>query len=265
MIDSEVKNLILECEDITPGEERKFECPVCNDGSGKEKLYMTRTDEGVIYHCFKQCGTNGFYKLNELTMKQKLNRYKPLPKEVSLPSDYTLDLPLEVKVKFLPYGLRDRILKDYGIGYSAYLQSVVYPLYDVRGKMTGIQYRRVVDSPDYPKYVTRGDKPIYYCHNLGSDTCVLTEDVLSAIKTSEYASSMCLLGTSLSDEALMFLIKQKFKRLVIWLDNDKAGITAANKITKQLSLYHKNVLTIFSDRDPKDARHDEIKQLLKES
>lgn len=240
--------------------QKRIECPECNKD---RTLSLTRKSDGIMYHCYR-CGdkVKGFHSLGKLSLAEKRKFKDRLfeVKEVKLPTDYTQEYPEDMQRFLLKYGMYSEHVAKFGVGYSPYLECVVYPLYEGRN-LKGIQYRALHDIEGMPKYVTKGHKPPYICKNSNSRQLVLTEDILSAIKVSNVANSMCLLGTSLSTDHKKYIIhnKDNLDCVVTWFDNDKAGIDGARKAKTFLELVGVKYKNILTDRDPKDAFYQEIK------
>jgi DNA primase len=88
-----------------------------------------------------------------------------------------------------------------------------------------------------PKYITK--TKMHYSYHVGANMTngiILTEDLLSAIKLNRLGySTMALLGTKLHSEALNEILRKRYKRVLIWLDDDAAGHKAAQDIFKELA------------------------------
>ena len=111
------------------------------------------------------------------------------------------------------------------------------------------------------KYLSKGKKPLTIYGE--SDTIILVEDVLSAIKIARLSPEYCampLLGSSLSTEHEEVL-RDIFKTIYVWLDRDKAkqGI----KMTRNLRQKGINTKSIITDLDPKEYNEGEIQSWLK--
>ena len=111
------------------------------------------------------------------------------------------------------------------------------------------------------KYLSKGKKPLTKYGN--SDTIILVEDVLSAIKIARLSPKYCampLLGSSLSIEHEEVL-RDLFKTIHIWLDRDKAkqGIKMSRNL-KQKGIKSRVIIT---DLDPKEYNEGEIATWLK--
>lgn len=85
------------------------------------------------------------------------------------------------------------------------------------------------------KYITtNGPKTYMYSKTPECDTLVIVEDFISCVRVGEVYPSLCLFGTSLSYEEQQRIV-EKYRRIVLWLDPDEAGQTAAKKIGDSLN------------------------------
>jgi len=95
-----------------------------------------------------------------------------------------------------------------------------------------------------------------------SDTIILTEDILSAIKVSrnQLVCSAPLLGSSLASNFEEELVNS-YKSVYVWLDRDKAK--TAVKIKNRLKGLGLDSKVIITNLDPKEYNNKEIEQWLK--
>jgi hypothetical protein len=146
--------------------------------------------------------------------------------------------------------LESRDISNLGGGYSEEHDALVIPLVENN------YWMRLFSSEN--KYHITGKKQALFLHSSSpSDTCVIVEDLRSAIKVSRVVTTLCLFGTSLPPSQWYMLDRQK--RIIIWLDGDKPGVDAATKLFKKLTLRFKNVVMIKTPQDPKWYSLEEIK------
>lgn len=113
------------------------------------------------------------------------------------------------------------------------------------------------------KYLTVGPHHLAMYGNEQSDTLVLTEDILSAIRIVEAIPTIragALVGLGYKQEQLLLECK-KYKQVIIWLDGDDAGIKAADKLERRLKLYT-NVVKVQSSLEAKECYNSEIRERL---
>ena len=89
-------------------------------------------------------------------------------------------------------------------------------------------------------------------------TLILVEDILSAYKIKKFGgAAMALLGTKFQAHHFQYI--EPYKRIMIMLDNDNAGKSAAVEIYKALSSTNKEVETVFENEQPKEMSEIKLK------
>ena len=172
--------------------------------------------------------------------------------------NYSLDVTNNIPVKGMQWLLQYGITKDdvdkYHLGWNNSQELLV--LVNTPTYFQGRNFK------DYGvKYVSRGKKPLLF-YGLG-DTIECVEDVLSAIKISKANKSICstpLLGSSMPLE-LIQTISERFKKVLVWLDRDKA--IEAVKMVRNLKQKGVDADVIVTDKDPKEYNTKEINEWLK--
>lgn len=204
----------------------------CSKGKGP-CLLVTRTDTGWVYYCHR-CGLKGFRGLDGMPMEKikkwweaKKNVPKQVERTVRLPSDFTLDLSKHPKAGawLMSLGITDFQIQEYRIGYSRYFDRLIFPVY-MGGKLVfwqGRTFHHVTrENPKWLSVRVPRNQDVWFtapCHS-GCDRVVLVEDILSALKVSNVAHAVALLGVYIPDTLMWRLLKSK-KEVVIWLDQDK--------------------------------------------
>ena len=168
----------------------------------------------------------------------------------------------------MKYGITEEEIAKYGIVYSDSERRVILPVYD-NGDLVITQSRKVFDDDTGPKYRTvkrragvfsaKCDTPIVVCNQ-----CVITEDILSAIKCSRFIDSFALLGTTLSDSCLGKILKNQYDKCFIFLDDDNRQVKLDQIVLKnKLELYIDDVRIVKSGgRDPKEMSDLDLMKLL---
>lgn len=225
-------------------------CPHCGDDH-KGKPFAVYEDG---YHCFS-CGA---------TKRAEYNFLKPRP---TTASDITLPDDLEYNpVKFstdilswlMQYHLTDKQIRAHNIIQSGH-DSIVMPV--VVNDTIVMYQQRWFDS--VRRIMTYGTKQPMFIGR-GSDTMVIVEDYISAIRVGEVVDTCCMFGTSLPYDVLQDIVKN-YKNVLVWADGDTAGqqaavkiLTKLNRIAYQVSKYRaygdgldKHIKNIYTERDPK--------------
>jgi hypothetical protein len=165
----------------------------------------------------------------------------------------TYDIPQEPLRWLLGYGLCVADITDAKIAWNAEKQLLVLV------NMPDYWQGRSFDPNSRQKYLSSGKKPIIY---YGIDeTCVLVEDIVSAIRVSK--AGVCgipLLGSSIPQEWVREL-SGRFKKLIVWLDRDKA--TNSVKIAREFRQRGIESWSVITEDDPKDYSKQEILEWLK--
>lgn len=115
-------------------------------------------------------------------------------------------------------------------------------------------------------------QPIFSSQN-SSDTLVIVEDYISAIRYSRIANALCLFGTNMKPKAIKSVAE--FKNIVIHLDGDEPGQKAASElynklcdtILKRSKMYafdqtSCSVRSLLTNKDPKCYSDYELKEIL---
>ena len=175
-----------------------------------------------------------------------------LSDEITL--DLTTDIPMKAKQWLLKYGITNQEIEQNNIAYNA--KSDILVLLHTQNYWQGRCF-----GDQNQKYLSKGNKPLTIYGN--GDTIVCVEDVLSAIKIARLSPDYCatpLLGSSMSLETTQSLSEQ-FKKILIWLDRDKAK--EAIRISRNLKQRGILVDVVISPKDPKDYEKGEIITWLK--
>ncbi len=163
------------------------------------------------------------------------------------------DLPKEAKSWLLSYGITNDEISNNRIGWDVNRQLLI--LLNLPQYWQGRSFLK-----GRPKYASLGKKPLTYYGM--SDTVVCVEDILSAIKIARLSPSYCatpLLGCSMSKEAIQTL-KERFKRVILWLDRDKAR--EALKLSNEFKQRGVSSCVIISPEDPKEYTKEELLEWL---
>lgn len=182
------------------------------------------------------------------------------PDGVRFPDDATRNLDGEGHSFLAKYGVSGYAVIRAGLKWSPSWQQLLFPMYDEQGHLCCVQARnfnpkRAAKS----KYYNVGDKSQSCTYYGQTETVVLVEDCVSAIKIGMVETGFPLLGTSITKERLSWLGK-RFKRIVVWLDRDKWR--EARAISDAARLMGVESSTVFTDHDPKTYSLDEIKEFL---
>jgi DNA primase len=135
---------------------------------------------------------------------------------------------------------------------------IVLPIFSSLSKgIVGCQVRRYNKSPKYLTYSKQRYSYLDSTHIL--KPLVVVEDLLSSYKLHIAGfPTLCLLGTKMDDDAKKLL--NRHEQVVLWLDDDVAGHSAANKLFRELSPLCPK-MTAIMNYQPKELDMDVLKEM----
>lgn len=238
-------------------------CPEC----GSKDNVGVWTDGKYCFGCgwFQPVG-----KL--LQFKKKLQSVQHTPITINgeinvirLPTDFNFAIPLTQKMWLHKYDLTEKEIRVNKIGWSFMNQYLIFPIYDKHNTLLMWVARnfKTDNRANSPKYITIGKKG-NILHILGnypeSNTLVLVEDLVSAIKIARIGPTMPLFGAILSREQALNISKM-YKNIVFWLDKDKHS--EAIKQSEKFAHVFDHVGIVSTPEDPKELRTVEARNHLK--
>lgn len=233
---------------------------------GDDKSMIVSRDGSRLHaYCFRcglnECDNAGQLTFAELEARRKAEAKYKAYKQPILPSDFTKDIPKEGRVWLYKAAVYGPLLDKYNIGWSPRMARVILPIYDRAGKLLGTQARAVMPGQK-PKYLTSMPAPaVFYTHC--TETVVLVEDILSAIRVGVHASCIALLGTCTPVHIVLPRLQENGHTSVLcWFDPDRAGDKAWDTMSKQLQLAGYAVRRVRADKDPKLYSRREIGEIL---
>jgi hypothetical protein len=226
-------------------------------------MKISHDDEGYHAYCFR-CSEGGF-KAHGLRRISDVfaEREFCYAKNITLPTDFTKEVPDFASVWYLKAGVNTEMAQGYGIGWSDKLQRVLLPVYN--GDELVVVQARAVHKGQHPKYLNQqGNKKsltLFKSHSYtgsGAVVCI-TEDILSCIRVGEVVPCVCCMGTSLSDAQAGQLLG--YDSVAVWLDNDQAGWKGSSKMHRKLSPVV-STRVIHAEADPKCYDNQAIKEII---
>lgn len=238
-------------------------CPRCRragqDRSGNNLGVFS--DHSYCFSCGYYIGNGKGLNLKDIAIRLEKENNNKNGNSVALPDDFDYYIPERCIEWFKQYGLTNEEISANKIGWSEQYERLIFPVWDVGGNLLFFQGRKFpTDGGRHSKYVTGGQSQDVF-HLLGPDdpSIVLVEDAVSAIKVARVAQVMPLWGSTIGPERIRRL-SMSFKRLVIWLDKDKAEYSLKTRL--KASPYFDEVRSIITDKDPKWYNDLEIKEIL---
>ncbi|CAB4217415.1 TOPRIM domain containing protein [uncultured Caudovirales phage] len=258
-------------------------CPAGTDT--KKRLYIKRVPGGILGYCH-HCNSPGFIAQISPEGRDLSKWLKGADVDIpDVSASKFWDMPRTVG--YFSAGIPstdwiEKYFKEVNLKYIAPLwddnSQVLLTIYPFDNDTPiGYQIRNTVKKPKYlTKYFsgapTRGDAAwfIDYKRCCRVKLLVITEDYLSAYKiyNALYGRDMAvvaLLKTTASDTTIREIQSILPLNVVIWLDNDGAGIAGCTKLSARLKYVLPDVISVGSVKtanDPKDESPETIRRVL---
>lgn len=233
-------------------------CPKCNHPN--KKFYYTINKgrkKGYCFHCGYKESSKANYK--DIQLRVEL----PTRGQVSKPSDADSNWgtwPREAVLWVMKYGITQQDCIQHGIFYAQSWGRERLWLTVGDGHYQG----RDLTGKDDIKYLTKrnetktffiGDKP----------TCIITEDIVSAIKAYKFGySALALSGTNLMEQHVKKLLDRKVTNVLVCMDNDNAKVKRLQEnIKKRLDNFF-NCSIVRLNKDLKEYSFEEFEVGLKQ-
>lgn len=249
-------------EDLDQGQQGKYnhvDCPAGVDT--KRRLYVKNVDGAYLWHCHN-CGDSGYYRPKETISRIKAETGIAIVPKASMPtySELTVrnkfdSFDIAGQMWLLQYEFDEVRSEAYGITES--VDGIVLPIFSNAKGIAGCQVRRYNKKPKYLTY----SKQRYSYLNVSHTTkpLVVVEDLLSSYKLHMAGyPTLCLLGTKMDDKAKE--LAALHLRVVLWLDDDTAGHTAARKLFVDLGSVCPNISAMFNHQ-PKELDMETLKEM----
>jgi hypothetical protein len=251
--------LIEEAGDIAVGSSVRIHH--CKSGHGNKGCSVTRTEDAHLVNCF-HCGGKGVVSDKYSRVRRHQTGGSKAVKSYYTPPEDSTELMSDWPIKAIHWvgagGLTREEANRHGMRYSARAKRVYVPL--LKGDKVVGWLGRLIEG-EGAKYLLNKQEDFLFHIDKGTDTCIIVEDVLSAIRIGRHHSVIAILGTSLSDYQVGALSK-RYKGFKIWLDDD-------NPTVKMKQVSAKNRLDIFgrvsmikTEHDPKTYTDKQIEEVI---
>lgn len=234
------------------------QCPRCRErghDNNKDNLAIYRDGHEWCFACGYYVPASAEHRIRSTTIT--VPNKGPTP--VELPFDASVNIPTNVKVRLLTWGITEDLIIKHGFLWSEQRRRLIMPVYGPEGDLLMFQERSW--EIGQPKYLTKGLSSdilhILYPDGEEDDRSVviLTEDLISAIRVSNYKPAMPLWGSDIPLKTIKRLAS-KFAVVGVWLDPDMK--VKAVKDVLRISQYVP-AFFVNSNLDPKFYGVDAIK------
>jgi hypothetical protein len=276
------------------GQSRRILHKECSEGK-TPALNVTRKADGFWFYCHRCKKLSGFAGDHTKTPEEVKQMLENLKNEVPYESQDVVHLPDDciqmednmddgIPTKAYRWLWDCRIdatdMLTYSIKWSPSYQRVIIPIYEYAamdseavtkictkligwvGREVECKNKKEREERKIPKYLTRKsseyDHIFFHAPHFSSNTYVIVEDILSAIRCSEamHCNAIALLTTYFPKRLMLKLRK---KEIIIWLDNDMRDTML--KYQAQMSQFKIGSRVILSGKDPKGYNDLAIRQL----
>lgn len=266
--------------------EAKGEFYICSPftGDSKFKCGISWSKNPPVFNCFKS-GTKGnfitFVKLlegmetsreaiiylfknymtkddmlefsNSFFGEVKIEKNEKIKEKLAFSDEYQ-KLKIDTNSKYYQYlkgrNFSDEMIVKSNIFFSETERRVIFPVYE-NGELIFYAKRAIDNHPlRWINSHSHGVDPIWNLENAG-ETIYLFEGIFDAVRM--WPNGVSIFGKSLSDGQINKIIKKKFHKIVVILDNDSYGRESQEKIAEKLAERHRNVwINLWREDDKKD-------------
>ena len=247
--------------------EYRAPCPRCRqkgrDRSG-DNLAVYDDGHSYCFSCHYLIPAPSIERLREASSQNKQGG--PMPVRVSdglkwpgdaMPIFNIAQVPIKALGWLRKYGITNEEITTHDFHWSWDEMLLLFPVYEEGRNMVMWQGRNFGDGP---KYLTSGPKSdtLYRVGKAASDTIIVTEDLISAIKVGREYEAAPLWGAEMG-LGLIKKVAGEYSNLGVWLDPDKT--LQAVEIALRASQYIPTFV-ITSTRDPKEYGLEAITELV---
>jgi hypothetical protein len=188
----------------------------------------------------------------------------------ALPADITDDVsvwPAAALSWFAKAGMTGHYAAAHGARWSEFKQQLYIPAVQETSaygqKLVGHVLRRF----DPKRYLTLSRDPERFWglylgpSDRSGDTLLVVEDIVSAWRGAEVTDTLALLGNTMKPDALRWVIQEKYREAVVFLDGDNSQVKKnARQIQRALSFVPARI--VETGRDPKSYSAAELRELV---
>lgn len=236
-------------------------CPKCGGGSSKEStLSVSRRDGILLWYCHRDsCGFRGAAAGGRVSSRSDFPEESSrgivgrtfLRTADSIPAEVTEELAER-------YSITASHISKWSLGWDSESSRLVLPVLSSTGEARGSALRSF--SGALPKVKTHTEQgAMAWFTNVRTGGVIIVEDQLSAIRASDYITSVALLGTHLNEERVQEIKASKLSPVYLALDNDAIS-TAVKHVVKYRSVLPMKLLRL--ERDIKDLSYEEADRLF---
>lgn len=238
-------------------EKQQFCCMGCNVGGDIltfiQAYYHVPFEEAVEILSYETGKSPNVSKHILEEIKKFKKKDEPFVQRIYLMDDCMNEYPESHHInEWMAEGISEEVLTRYNVRYNKEKTKIMFPIWDIYGKIVAIKYRNLVDLPKYKHVNKVGVKDYLYNMNFAinsiieEDECIIFESEKSVLKAETWNihNTVAVGSHGLKDE-IPSLIKLQFTNLVLAYDED----IKPKEIRKQVERlkHYKNIYVIPMD------------------
>lgn len=237
-------------------------CPSCRGGRTRERSFsVTKSDGKLFYKCHRDsCQYAGVVNVGGST---RGGHYAAIPDTRGVVGREILrqSKALEGDTKHYlreRYGITEHHIQKWELGWDEDTNRLSVPVTDFLGNRLGVVLRALDNSK--PKTKTHAEQgAMSWFVNHATPGLIIVEDQFSAIRASDFLTSVALLGTHLNEERVEEIRTSSLSPVYLALDAD-AWATAIKHVVKHRSRL--KMVPVQLDKDLKDKTDEELKEFF---
>lgn len=242
--------ITLEFSDLPDGFTAAGElCPACSGGATKERtLSVTRREGRLYWKCHRaSCAFAG----SDAARSTGTSRTEPVQCRGVVGRTIARHAgPLSAVSRehlLQKYCITGQHISKFGIGWDEETDRLVLPVQDAQSNLLGVNLRSLSNQQPKSKLHVESGALSWYI-NRTTPGVIIVEDQFSAIRASDYLSSVALLGTHFNEDNAYYIKKHARGPVYLALDAD-----AWNQAVR-LVVLHRSILPMRLVKLPKDLK-----------
>lgn len=259
------EQIVLSYADLSDGVSLAGErCPACGGGSTEERTLSVSKREGtLLWKCHRaSCEFAGAATVGgrqDRTLAVQVPQVRGTVGRFIAEQSEALDEHVAAEL-LARYGITKAHIAKYGIGWDKETERLAIPVTDFRSERLGVVLRALDKrQPKSKSHTEQGAMSWFVNHTATIPGIIIVEDQFSAIRASDYLTSVALLGTHLSEENVDALRAARLRPVYLALDAD------AWEQSVRLAIQHRARLPlqlVRLSKDIKDMSDTELKELV---
>lgn len=238
-------------------------CPACKGGSsGEQTLSVRKEDDVLLWKCHRAscnfAGASGAYRYSDNRTTTEVPNVRGVVGRTYIRESESLGDAVKQGLRER-YGITDVHISRFGLGWASDVERLVLPVYNYRGETLGSTLRDLSGNSRTKSKSHTDEGAISWYVNHTTPGVIIVEDQLSAIRASDYLTSVALLGTHLNDERVAEIRATGLSPVYIALDAD-AWATAVKYAIQYRSILKPRLIKL--DKDIKNQTDEELRALF---